>query len=116
MIKKRLVAVLLAALLLPACQDSSSAEGSAEGTELVGQSVEAGCSMCLFGMDGAKACELAVKVDDKPYVVTGSTIFDHGDPHAEDGLCMTTRTAVVDGKIADGKLVATKVELEPQGE
>jgi hypothetical protein len=46
--------------------------------------VEASCGQCQFGMKGY-ACDLAVRIDGKPYFVDGTSI-DYGDAHAEDGF------------------------------
>jgi hypothetical protein len=32
------------------------------------------------------ACDLAVRIDGKPYFVDGTSIDSHGDAHAEDGF------------------------------
>jgi hypothetical protein len=40
--------------------------------------VEASCGQCQFGMKGY-ACDLAVRIDGKPYFVDGTSIDSHGD-------------------------------------
>ena len=110
---KHFVAVLVASMLFVACGNSSEEGPVSDPQELVARTVEAGCAMCIYEMEGVEKCTLAVKVDGQPYYVTGSTIFDHGDAHAADGICMTAREAVVDGKIEDGKVVATRLEFKP---
>jgi hypothetical protein len=76
----------------------------------VAKEVEAGCAMCIYGMADA-SCELAVKIDDKVYLVEGSKLDDHGDAHAPDGMCMIARTAYVEGRIEGHKFIAQKFEL-----
>jgi hypothetical protein len=73
--------------------------------------VEAGCAMCIFKMKDVKKCELAVKIDGKPYLVEGATLMDHGDAHKEDGLCKTVRNAEVKGRIENGKFLPIKFKL-----
>jgi hypothetical protein len=53
------------------------------------QIVEASCGQCQFGMEG-HGCELAVRIDGKPYFVDG-TLSIHGDAHANDGFCTAIR-------------------------
>ncbi len=113
MIGKQLVVILVASMLLIACGTSSDEGPASDAQELLARTAEAGCAMCIYEMEGAESCALAVKVDGRPYYVTGSTIFDHGDPHAADGLCKTGREAVIDGKIEGGRVVATKIEIKP---
>lgn len=74
------------------------------------QIVEAGCGLCRFGMEG-KDCRLAVRIGDKPYWVSGSSIDDHGDAHAANGLCMTSRKAEVIGEISGDSFKATSFKL-----
>ncbi|MCH7527617.1 MAG: hypothetical protein IID39_09280 [Planctomycetes bacterium] len=64
-------------------------------------------------MEGVVGCKLAVRIDGKPYLVTGSDIDDHGDAHASDGLCNAAGRAVVEGEIDGGRFVATGFELRP---
>lgn len=82
----------------------SLAEGEA-------QLVEAGCGTCIFHMPDVEGCPLAVRIDGKPYLVQGSDIDDHGDAHADDGLCNAARQARVAGHIEDDVFVATQFEL-----
>ena len=73
---------------------------------------QAGCATCVFDMQGVTGCVLAIKIDGQAYLVEGSDIDDHGDAHAGEGLCNTARPAEFEGKIVDGKLVATRFALE----
>ena len=115
MITRLLFTALAASALLVACSDSGGDDPSGAG-ELISQTVEAGCGMCIFDMEGADSCCLAVRIDDQPYLVTGPIDFDHGDAHAADGICSTVREAEVEGKIDGTDFVATKLELKPKTE
>lgn len=69
--------------------------------------VEAGCGLCTYDMAEAMGCVLAVKVNDKPYLVTGTDVNAH-----KAGLCDATRTAKLTGAIAeDGTLSASNFEF-----
>lgn len=72
--------------------------------------VDAACGECIFHMTG-DACDLAVKIDGEHYFVEGSTVDEHGDAHAEDGLCSVARKAQVAGTIRGGVFYATSFEL-----
>ncbi len=72
------------------------------------RTVEAGCGSCIFDMEGVKGCKLAVKIDGKPYLVTGADVDAHGA-----GLCSSAKKAKVVGEIEGDKFVATSFELQP---
>lgn len=74
------------------------------------QIVETACGECQFGMKG-KSCDLAVRIDGKPYFVDGTTIDEHGDAHAEDGFCNKIRKASITGKVEKGRFKATSFTL-----
>lgn len=74
------------------------------------QIVETACGECQFGMKG-KSCDLAVRIDGKPYFVDGTTIDGHGDAHAEDGFCNKIRKAAVTGKVVNNRFKATSFTL-----
>lgn len=76
----------------------------AEEVETV--TVEASCGQCNFGLEG-KGCSLAIRFDGEAYYVDGSSIEDHGDAHAADGMCNAIRTAEVAGEVVDGRFQAT---------
>lgn len=84
-------------------------------TKLKSQILETACGQCQFGMPG-DGCDLAVKIDNHFYFVKGSHIDDHGDAHATDGFCQTTRKAKVKGKIENNKFVVTRFKLLPKKE
>jgi len=56
-------------------------------------------------MEGAEGCELAIKIDDKPYLVSGVDVDTHGSD-----MCDTSLEAVVSGKLKGDKFVATQFE------
>jgi len=74
------------------------------------QMVELSCGQCQLGMKGG-GCSLAIRHGDETYFVADADIDDHGDAHADDGLCNCVRQARVTGTIKDGKLHATNIEL-----
>jgi uncharacterized protein DUF6370 len=71
------------------------------------QIVEASCGQCQFGMTEKRGCDLAVRIDGKPYFVDGSAIDKHGDAHAANGFCNAIRKAQVSGEIVDNRFKAT---------
>jgi len=77
------------------------------------QVVEASCGECQFGLEG-KSCDLAVRIDGKPYFVDGTTIDEHGDAHAKDGFCKAVRKAEVQGEIVNNRFKATYFKLLPK--
>jgi len=78
------------------------------------QVVEASCGQCNFGMKDKKGCDLAVKIDGKPYFVDGVNMDDHGDAHAADGFCSKVRSAEVTGEVKDNRFVASSFKLLPE--
>ncbi len=105
-----IVALLLAAV--GGCQSTQSAFDDGQERE-IRRTAQAGCASCIFHMKDAEDCPLAVKIDGQVYLVEGSSIDDHGDAHAPDGLCKTARIASVAGRIESGRFVATHFELTP---
>ncbi len=82
-------------------------------TKLQNRNVTAGCAMCIFKMKGVVDCVTAVEIEGKHYLVKGndSGIDDHGDAHAADGFCNTSRKAVATGEIKDGVFNSKKIKL-----
>lgn len=78
------------------------------------QVVEASCGQCNFGMKDKKGCDLAVRIDGKPYFVDGTNLDDHGDAHAEDGFCSKVRKAEVTGEVKNNRFVASSFKLLPE--
>ena len=72
------------------------------------RSAEAGCATCIFNMEGVSGCKLAVRIDGKPYLVTGADVDAHGA-----GLCSSAKEAKVVGEIEGDKFVARSFELQP---
>lgn len=78
-----------------------------EAKMITNQTVEAGCGGCIFSMKGATGCDLAVKIDGKPYWVQGANV----DAHAT-GLCTAGKKAVVSGRVEGDKFIATDFKLQ----
>ena len=101
------LAVLGIVSVLVGCE--SNRAPSAAPTTVAGKTVEAGCATCTYNLQGVKGCKLAVKIDGKPYLVTGA---DDVDAHKA-GLCDQEKSAVVDGKVEGDKFAATSFEFKP---
>ena len=114
-----LTCVALCLVMLTGCEDdvadlNSSPSNATTNTSVVSlRTVEASCGQCQFDMEG-KGCDLAVRIDGKPYYVDGAKMDDHGDAHGDDGMCNCIRKATVTGEIKDGRFVSTSFELLPQ--
>ena len=111
-----ILAAVLPALFLAGCKKESDAPATKAPTTVAAttQTVEAGCAMCIFEMKDVTECKLAVKIDGKAYLVSGKTMDDLGDAHAEDGLCSIARKAEVTGKLDGDRFVVTKMALLPK--
>lgn len=72
--------------------------------------VEAACGECQFELPG-NGCDLAVRINGTAYFVDGVNMDDHGDAHAENGLCNAVREAKVMGQIVEGRFIAKSFEL-----
>ncbi|RZL22798.1 MAG: hypothetical protein EOO96_23835 [Pedobacter sp.] len=73
--------------------------------------VEIACGECKFGLKG-KSCDLAVRLDGKPYFVDGKKIDDFGDAHDEKhGFCNVISKATVTGEIINNRFKAEKIAL-----
>ncbi|MGZ5254897.1 MAG: DUF6370 family protein [Flavitalea sp.] len=93
---------------------SLSAQKSTPVTKSDTMVVEASCGQCKFGMKTkAKSCDLAVRIDGKPYFVDGTSLDDHGDAHSDEGFCNSIRKAAVQGKIVNNRFKATYFKLLP---
>ncbi len=71
---------------------------------------EIACGKCIYKMTGDE-CDIAVLINGKHYYVEGSDISDHGNEHAEDGLCNSSRKAQIKGKIKFGIFMAEYVKI-----
>ena len=69
--------------------------------------LEVGCAMCIYDMDGVAGCQPAVVVDGQPRLMTGVDM----DLHAY-GLCTAPKQAVVSGRLEGQTFLATKVEVK----
>ncbi|MCZ6817169.1 MAG: DUF6370 family protein, partial [Planctomycetota bacterium] len=77
-----------------------------EKTSSVMMTLEAGCGSCIFNMPAVRGCKLAVKIDGKPYLVTGASVNAH-----QAGLCGAAKQAKCSGEVKDDMFVATKFQL-----
>ena len=80
--------------------------------EIIKQTVEIACGECQFKMKG-KDCDLAVRIDGKPYFVDGKNIDDFGDAHGEHGFCNAINKAEVTGEIINNRFIAKEIKLLP---
>lgn len=79
---------------------------------LHGERLRAACAMCIFKMEGVRACMWAVEIDGKFYLADGDLPKNH-ENHAPDGMCNMPRHALVDGELVGGRFVASRFALEP---
>ena len=86
-------------------------EPAAPDSPLANATIEVGCAKCSYKMAGVQACALAAKVKDASMLVTGKVPDVHDLDVCAEGKG-ATKSAVVDGKIEGGELVATKLELK----
>lgn len=99
-----ILSISLTIFLLGSCATMKNNGKTIEGT------YEVSCGMCNFHMTGDE-CALAIRIDGKDYYVEGSAIDEHGDAHADDGLCTTIRKAKLKGVIKGGAFIAESVKL-----
>jgi len=85
---------------------------SEPATRLQGETVQAACAMCIFKMEGVRACLWAVRIENQYYLAEGNLPKQH-DAHGPEGMCTMEREAVVDGELIHGKFVATRFDLKP---
>jgi hypothetical protein len=104
----RLLPLVLVAASATGCEDRTDL--SLSKVAIADQIVELACGQCQFAMEG-DGCELAIRYQGNSYFVSGSDIDDHGDAHADDGLCNCIRTAKVTGDIENHVFRATSVVL-----
>lgn len=79
--------------------------------DLVDETITVACGSCVFHMK-VKGCPWAAKLGDSYHLIEGAVPSekDH-DAHASDGMCSIPRKAVVTGKLRDGVLTVTKMQL-----
>jgi hypothetical protein len=114
---------LLAALVLAAIADAGCSSppprvetagagmDASAGVALTDQVVEAGCAMCMFGMESLGDCQTAIRVDGKVYLARGSCV-----PDAEDhgtGLCHAILKARVTGRLVGDTFMASSFSILP---
>ncbi len=114
-----LLMIALAITVVPACKKKAARRETDEAPAPVlvaasERTVEAGCATCIFDMEGVAGCKLAVKIDGKAYLVSGKSMDDLGDAHAEDGLCNIARKAEVTGKLDGDRFAVTAMSLLPK--
>ncbi|KQS35236.1 DUF6370 family protein [Pedobacter sp. Leaf194] len=108
--KKLLFALFLSVFALSANAQTSP---KANPTKIITkQTVDIACGECQFKMKG-KDCELAVKIDGKPYFVDGKGIDDFGDAHGEHGFCNAVSKAEITGEIVNNRFKAKEIKLLP---
>ena len=89
---------------------SSFIENATVGVFLNGVAY-ASCGLCNFNLIESSNCELAIKVGKAVYRVEGSGIDDHGDAHAQNGLCNSIQLASITGKIDSNFFYAETFDL-----
>ncbi|MFT6924097.1 MAG: hypothetical protein ACJA1C_003118 [Crocinitomicaceae bacterium] len=100
----KIISLSAIVFFIASCATMKNTDNSIEGT------YDVSCGMCNFEMTG-EDCALAIRIDGKEYYVEGSAIDEHGDAHADDGLCTVVRKAKVKGVIKNGVFVAEMIEL-----
>jgi hypothetical protein len=97
------IALALALSALPLFTSCSVETGASP--ELT-QELEAGCGSCMYHLEEAEGCPLAVVLDGKPMLVTGSDF----DAMAH-GLCLEKARVRIAGESDGTSFAATSVEL-----
>lgn len=69
------------------------------------KSAQVACAGCVFHMEGAEGCQLAVKLDGKTYFVDGAEVAGHD-------WCDKALDAVVNGAIENGRFAASSVKTK----
>jgi len=105
--KKLIFALILGVLSITANAQTGPQKPAQVITKQV---VDIACGECQFKMKG-KDCELAVKIDGKPYFVDGKGIDDFGDAHGEHGFCNAVSKAEVTGEIVNNRFKAKEIKL-----
>lgn len=91
--------------LLVSCTAETSTTPAVTATATA-QTVDAGCGACIYQIEGATGCPLAVEVAGTPMLVTGS------DFNAMDnGLCAEKRKVNIEGAVDGTSFAATSVTL-----
>jgi len=113
-----LTALLLAAIVGAGCsspppraETAGAGMDASVGVELADQVVEAGCAMCVFGMEALGDCQTAIRVDGKVYLARGVCVPDAED-HAT-GLCHAMHKARVTGRLVGDTFQASSFSILP---
>ncbi|MGM9477889.1 DUF6370 family protein [Pedobacter sp. GSP4] len=109
--KKLIFAILLGVFAFSVSAQTTPQKATASKV-ITKQTVDIACSECQFKMKG-KDCELAVKINGKPYFVDGKGIDDFGDAHGEHGFCNAISKAEVTGEIVNNRFKAKEIKLLP---
>jgi hypothetical protein len=83
----------------------TGAKAAAAIQKVSDRTAEVACSHCVYHMDGANGCELAVKLDGKTYLVDGAKLDTHE-------WCERSLNAVVSGSVENGRFVASSLKLK----
>ena len=105
----KLMALMAACIAVAVSGCTKEPQAQTSGTTptvALARSLEVGCGMCIYDMEGMGGCELAAKVDGKTVLVTGVDV----DLHDED-LCSAPKNAMVTGTVEGDKLVVTEVKF-----
>lgn len=109
---KKLIFALFIGVFAVSANAQTTPKKSAPVKVITKQVVDIACGECQFKMKG-KDCELAVKIDGKPYFVDGKNIDDFGDAHGEHGFCNAVSKAEVTGEIVNNRFKASSITLLP---
>ncbi len=109
---KKLIFALILGLFSFSVNAQTTPQKTATTKVITKQVVDIACGECQFKMKG-KDCELAVKIDGKPYFVDGKGIDDFGDAHGEHGFCNAVSKAEVTGEIVNNRFKAKEIKLLP---
>jgi len=107
---KNLVILLLFTLFVFGLKAQTAPKKDTSNQIITNQVVEIACGECQFKMKG-KDCELAIRINGKPYFVDGKGIDDFGDAHGEHGFCNAVSKAEVSGRIVNNRFKATDIKL-----
>ncbi|WP_412467342.1 DUF6370 family protein [Pedobacter sp. KLB.chiD] len=109
---KKLIVALLWGVFSVAANAQTTPKKAETAKIITKQTVDIACGECQFKMKG-KDCELAVKIDGKPYFVDGKDIDEFGDAHGEHGFCNAVRKAEITGEIVNNRFKAKEIKLLP---
>jgi len=111
---KKLIFTLLVAFACFNANAQTSTKKATAAKEIKNQTVEIACGECKFKMAG-KSCDLAIRIDGKPYFVDGKSVDDFGDAHDEKhGFCNVIKKAEVTGEIVNNRFKAKTITLLPE--